>query len=210
MSFEAKARAPMDLELLSAFLEYIPDHVYFKDLDSRFVRISRSLATHFGLSDPAQAVNRTDSDMFSSEHAEQALADEQVIIRTGRQVIGKEEKETWPDGREAWTSTTKVPLRNLEGQIIGTMGISRDITEHRRDELELQKYAEKTRAIQDLVRVMQEVTIKGDFVERVSIGGNDEIAQLGVQFNTMLRELHQHDLRKKDAEARLKYQAVTD
>jgi diguanylate cyclase (GGDEF)-like protein/PAS domain S-box-containing protein len=151
---EAKARASIDPDLLSAFLEHIPDRVYFKDLDSRFVRISRSLATHFGLSDPAQALNRTDSDMFSSEHAEQALADEQAIIRTGQQVIGKEEKETWPDGREAWTSTTKVPLRNLEGQIIGTMGISRDITER--------KQAEAGRSVETmLLEAQSETTIDG-------------------------------------------------
>ena len=140
MSSEATGRAQIEQELLDAFLEHIPDSVYFKDLDSRFVRISRSLATHFGLSDPAQAMNKTDSDVFTSEHAQQALADEQEIIRTGQPIIGKEEKETFPDGREAWASTTKVPLRNQQGQIIGTMGISRDITERRRTEQELQKY----------------------------------------------------------------------
>lgn len=140
MSSEAKGRAPLEQELLNAFLEHIPDSVYFKDLDSRFVRISRSLATHCGLSDPEQAVNKTDSDVFSSEHSEQAFADEQEIIRTGQPMIGKEEKETWPDGREAWALTTKVPLRNRDGKIIGTMGISRDITERRRAEEELQKY----------------------------------------------------------------------
>lgn len=140
MSSEAKGPAPLEQELLDAFLEHIPDGVYFKDLDSRFVRISRSLATHFGLSGPEQAANKTDSDVFSSEHSREAFADEQEIIRTGRPMIGKEEKETWPDGREAWALTTKVPLRNREGKIIGTMGISRDITERRRAEEELQKY----------------------------------------------------------------------
>jgi diguanylate cyclase (GGDEF)-like protein len=74
----------------------------------------------------------------------------------------------------------------------------------------LDQASEKAKAIRDLARAMREVTAKGDFAEQVSINGNDEIAQLGVQFNTMLQELHQHDLRKKDAEAKLKYQAVTD
>jgi PAS domain S-box-containing protein len=129
-------------ELLDAFLEHIPDHVYFKDRESRFVRISRSLTTHFGLSNPADAVNKTDFDMFSAEHAEQAFADEQEIIRTGKPVIAKEEKETWADGREAWASSTKIPLRDLAGNIIGTMGISRDITERVRAEQELEKYRE--------------------------------------------------------------------
>jgi PAS domain S-box-containing protein len=164
MSSAAKARTQIEQDLLNAFLEHIPDSVYFKDLDSRFVRISHSLAMHFGLSDPAQAVNKTDSDVFSSEHAEQAFVDEQEIIRTGLPIVGKEEKETWPDGREAWASTTKVPLRNRQGQIIGTMGISRDITERRRTEQELQKYkvhleelvaartAELARRVEELAR----------------------------------------------------------
>jgi PAS domain S-box-containing protein len=129
-----------DQQLLDAFLEHIPDCVYFKDRDSRFVRVSRALADRFGLNDPLEAVNRTDCDMFSSEHAQQAFADEQEIIRTGQPIVCKEERETWRDGRETWVSTTKVPLRNREGEIIGTMGISRDITERRIAELELQQY----------------------------------------------------------------------
>jgi two-component system, sensor histidine kinase and response regulator len=127
-------------QLLEAFLEHIPDNVFFKDRDSRFVRISRAMSDYFGLGDPAQAVNKTDSDIFSSEHALEALADEQEIIRLGRSIVRKEEKETWPDGRETWVLTTKVPLRDRQGQIIGTMGISHDISERKRVHRELQEY----------------------------------------------------------------------
>jgi len=124
--------------LLHAFLEHIPDGVYFKDRGSRFVRVSRSLAGRFGLSSPVEAINRTDFDMFSKEHAEQAFADEQKIIRTGRAILEKEEKETWPDGHETWVLTTKLPLVDGKGNVIGTMGISRDITERKRMEHELE------------------------------------------------------------------------
>ncbi|SRR5579871_5045443 len=127
-------------DLLHAFLEHIPDGVYFKDRNSRFVRISRSLATRFGLSDPSLAINKTDFDMFSKEHAERAFADEQEIIRTGRPIVEKEEKETWPDGRENWVLTTKLPLVDGNGDVIGTMGISRDITERKRMERELEEH----------------------------------------------------------------------
>ncbi len=94
----SRAKSITHEELLDAFLEHIPDHIYFKDPESRFVRISRVLAIHFGLADSAEAVNKTDFDMFTAEHAEQAFADEQEIIRTGRPVVAKEEKETWQTG----------------------------------------------------------------------------------------------------------------
>lgn len=127
-------------DLLNAFLEHIPDCVYFKDRDSRFVRISRSLAHRFGLSDPAEAIGKTDFDVFSPQHAKQAFEDEQEIIRTGKPIVEKEERETWLDGRETWALTTKLPLTDDKGLVIGTMGISRDITERRRIELELHEH----------------------------------------------------------------------
>jgi diguanylate cyclase (GGDEF)-like protein/PAS domain S-box-containing protein len=134
-------RSSMDRDLLSAFLEHIPDTVFFKDRESRFLRISHAGANHFGLADPEQAVNKTDAQIFSSEHAGQALGDEKEIIRTGRSLIGIEEKETWPDGRENWVLTTKVPLKNRHGQIIGTMGIAHDITDRKQAELQIRYMA---------------------------------------------------------------------
>jgi diguanylate cyclase (GGDEF)-like protein/PAS domain S-box-containing protein len=130
----------MEADLLLAFLEHIPDGVYFKDRDSRFVRISRSLAVRFGLNEPDEAINKTDFDVFSEEHAKQAFADEQRILVTGQPIVDVEEKETWPDGHETWVLTTKLPLIDKEGNVIGTMGISRDITERKRIEQELHKY----------------------------------------------------------------------
>ena len=120
--------------LVNTLMNNVPDHIYFKDTDSRFIRINRALAAYFGLSDPAQAVGKTDFDFFTEEHAQQAYADEQEVMIYGQPLVGKEEKETWPEGRETWVSTTKVPLRDKEGKIIGTFGISRDITERKRVE----------------------------------------------------------------------------
>ncbi len=138
---EARRREQLfEEQLLHTFLQHVPDHVYFKDRDSRFVRISRGLANHFGLSSPTQAVNKTDFDFFTSEHAQQAFEDEQEIIHSGQPLTWKEEKETWPDGHETWVLSTKVPLRDHAGEIIGTMGISHDITERKRTERELGKY----------------------------------------------------------------------
>lgn len=124
----------VDRDLLDAFMEHIPDNVFFKDRDSRFVRISKSMTAYCGLKDPGQVVGKTDADIFSSEHADQALLDEQEIIRTGQPMSEKEEKETWPDGHESWVLTTKVPLNDRHGQIIGTMGIAHDITDRKQAE----------------------------------------------------------------------------
>ncbi len=130
-----------DRDFLNAFLEHIPDHVYFKDRNSRFLRVNRALANSFGLSDPAEATAKADSDMFTPEHASRALEDEQRIIETGRGVTGIEEKETWPDGHESWVLSTKVPLRDRRGRILGTMGISRDITDRKQAELRIRYMA---------------------------------------------------------------------
>src|SRR5262249_44468419 len=86
--------------LLHTLMDYLPDSIYFKDRESRFLRINRALALKFGLVDPAEAVGKTDFDFFTEEHARQSFADEQELIRSGHPVIGLEEKETWPDGHD--------------------------------------------------------------------------------------------------------------
>jgi len=116
--------------LLRALMAAMTDHIYFKDLDSRFVRINKALANLFGLDDPAEAYGKTDFDFFTDEHAREAFEDERRVIETGRPMVAKEEKETWPDGHETWVSTTKLPLQDERGRVLGTFGISRDITEH--------------------------------------------------------------------------------
>jgi diguanylate cyclase (GGDEF)-like protein/PAS domain S-box-containing protein len=134
-------RRQIEISLLEAFLEHIPDNVFFKDLDSRFIRVSNAMAGHFGLSDPAQAIGKSDTDMFSADHAEKARLDEERIIRTGQPMIGKEEKETWPDGRESWVLTTKVALRDQQGAVVGTVGISQDITDRKQAEARIRYMA---------------------------------------------------------------------
>jgi diguanylate cyclase (GGDEF)-like protein/PAS domain S-box-containing protein len=134
-------RTGLESDLLEAFLEHIPDHVYFKDLNSRFIRVNKAMADHFGLGDPKNAVSKTDADLFSSAHAVQALEDEKEIMRTGQPVIGVEENETWLDGHEGWVLTTKVPLKDWRGRIIGTMGISHDITKRKQAEAKVQYLA---------------------------------------------------------------------
>lgn len=114
--------------LMDVVMNNLPDHIYFKDRESRFIRINKDHAQSFGLSDPSQAIGKTDFDFFTEEHARQAYEDEQTIIQTG-QPLSKEEKLTWTDRPDTWSSTTKLPMRDKEGKIIGTY---RNIKRHHR------------------------------------------------------------------------------
>lgn len=134
-----------DRRLLEILMNKIPDAIYFKDTESRFVRINQAHAKRFNLKNPALAIGKTDADFFSTAHAQQALADEQQAMRTGQPLVGIEEAETWPDGSVTWVSTTKMPLRDAGGKTLGTFGISRDITKRKKAELAL---AERTRQLQ--------------------------------------------------------------
>jgi PAS domain S-box-containing protein len=132
--------------LLHALMDHVPDNIYFKDAQSRFTRINRALADQFGLADPADAVGKSDADFFSEFHARAALLDEQAVVQSGQPIIGMEEKETWPDGRENWVSTTKMPLYDEAGHIVGTFGISRDITRRKQQEHDLARAKEAAEA----------------------------------------------------------------
>jgi PAS domain S-box/PAS domain S-box/PAS domain S-box len=131
--------------LINALMNNLSDYVYFKDRDSRFIRINKSHALSFGLDDPALAEGKTDFDFFTREHAQQAFEDEQTIIRTG-QLLNIEEKETHPNRPDTWVSTIKLPLTDNNGNIIGTFGISRDVTKRKQaeDELTQEQYLMRT------------------------------------------------------------------
>lgn len=127
--------------LLHLLMDNVPDAIYFKDLKSRFVRVSKKMAERFGVANCADMLGKTDFDFFTDEHAQPAFADEQEVMRTGKPIM-KVEKETWIDGRETWASTVKLPMRDAAGEIIGTFGLSRDITERIQVENELQQAKE--------------------------------------------------------------------
>lgn len=133
--------------LLRALMDTVSDHIYFKDTQSRFIRVNKSHADLFGLKDPADAVGKSDFDFFTDLHAGQAFNDEQRILQTGEPILNFEEMETWPEGRITWVSTTKAPLRDGQGRIIGTFGISRDITDRKRANEALRESEARYRAV---------------------------------------------------------------
>ena len=114
---------------LETLLDSIPDRIYFKNRNGEFLQVNPALAHFFGLERPEQAIGKTDADFFTEEHTIGALEDEHYVMETKTPVLGRVEKETFTDGRTGWSLTTKMPLLDEKGAVVGTFGISRDITE---------------------------------------------------------------------------------
>ncbi|MDO8542772.1 MAG: SpoIIE family protein phosphatase [Opitutaceae bacterium] len=156
MSEPSASRPPLDInahsldsEILRMLMDNIPDRIYFKDRQSRFVRNNAAHARSLGATSTEQCVGKTDFDFFSREHAEHAFADEQEIMRTGKPIIAKIERLTMRDGKQGWASSTKMPWRDASGEIIGTFGLTRDVTEAKEAEAQLVEERNLLRTIID-------------------------------------------------------------
>lgn len=135
--------------LFNTLLENIPDRIYFKDQRSRFIRINHALTKLLGLKKPEEAYGKTDADFYGAEHAQAAREDEIHVMQTGEALLGKVEFETLIGGGRSWSLTTKLPLRNRQGRIIGTCGISREVTAMKEMEDQLATERNLLRAVID-------------------------------------------------------------
>lgn len=122
--------------LFSALMDNIPEAIYFKDTESKFIRVSKYLSSHFG-KEVDELIGKSDFDFQDEVHAREALNDEKRIMASRKAKIDFVEKEILKDGSEHFVSTTKMPLINSRGQVTGTFGISRDVTQLKRAELTL-------------------------------------------------------------------------
>jgi len=134
-------------DLLGTVMDNLPDCIFYKDCQSRFVRTNAAHAKTLGLSDPRQAVGKTDFDFFPPEDAAEYLRDEQQVIERGQPLIGKVERALQPEGQFRWHLTTKVPIRDTQGRVTGLVGITRDITERREAEEILRASEERYREL---------------------------------------------------------------
>jgi PAS domain S-box-containing protein len=125
--------------LLHTLMDNLPDAIYFKDAGSRFIRVNKATMNLLGVDDSAQVVGKTHFDFFAEQNAERTAADDREIMRTGSPLVEEDEKITWPDGREGWLSTTKMPLCDQDGTTIGVFGVSRDISRRKQAEIALQE-----------------------------------------------------------------------
>ena len=138
--------------LINALMNNLTDHVYFKDLESKFIRTNRAHAHSFGLEKPEDVIGKTDFDFFTEEAARKPYEDEQRIIKTGQPIL-KEENLKRKDGSDAWFSVIKMPLRDNTDKIIGTFGISRDITDNKKSEEQLFLLANALESINECVSI---------------------------------------------------------
>jgi PAS domain S-box-containing protein len=119
---------------LETMLNKFPDRIYFKDRQSRFIKISQSVAKRLGMTNSAEVIGKTDFDFQTPAKAREYYEDDQRIIQTGEPLVNKIEEQLQPNGETEWVSVTKVPMRDSEGNIVGLVGINRNINQLKRTE----------------------------------------------------------------------------
>ena len=124
-----------------ALMETTEDSIYFKDRDCRLLRVSRRMAKNLGFADESELVGKTDVDLFGESFGQRTYLEELRIMESGEPIIGLVESRAIGGDETNWTLTTKVPLRDSAGTVIGLLGITREINELKRTELSLQHMA---------------------------------------------------------------------
>jgi diguanylate cyclase (GGDEF)-like protein/PAS domain S-box-containing protein len=124
--------------LFQAMMDNMSDSIYFKDRNFRLIRFSRQLLNNLGFSKPEELIGKTDVELFGQEFGDRTREEEIRVMETGQPIIGLVEGRDLESGKKNWTSTTKYPLRNKNGEIFGIMGITREINELKQVESDLQ------------------------------------------------------------------------
>jgi len=183
---EGEPQRELELICMGNLLSSTGERVYFKDLQSRFLLVSAGWIAAYAPGRTAEElIGKTDSDVFSGEHALAAFQDEQQVIRTGEPLVGKVELETYGGRADTWVSTTKMPLRGEDGQIIGTFGISRDVTAQIRAETTLARQARQLTGQNERLRELDR--LKNEYVGLVSHELRTPLASI-LGYVEMLRE----------------------
>src|ERR1700678_4380010 len=183
---ESEPLRELELTCMSNLLSATEERVYFKDLQSRFLLVSAGWIAAYAPDRAAgELIGKTDFDVFSDHHASVALRDEKQVIRTGEPIVGKVELETYGGRADTWVSTTKMPLRDERGQVIGTFGISRDVTAQISAEIVLTQQAAQLRAHNESLRELDR--LKDEFIDLVSHELRTPLASI-IGFVEVLRE----------------------
>lgn len=166
-----QAKLVEERNLLRILIDTIPDYIYVKDCESRFVIANRAVAEAMGAENPEAILGKTDFDFFPHEEASQYYQAEQSILQSNQSLINHEEYTHHPKtGQKRWVLTTKIPYRDLQGNIIGVVGVGRDITSRKQMEHALQESEYRYRIVSEIIsdyaysyRVLPEGTIQYDW-----------------------------------------------
>lgn len=160
--------------LLDSMLRTLPDYVYFKDTDSRFLRISESMVDLFSAKSSQELIGKSDFDYHPPKDAKRYFDEEQKIIKTGEGLIDEVRQGVNENGEELWTSVTKLPMYDENGACIGTFGISKDITKIKKLEIEVKLQNEKLKQNQEELKATNEELNAQEEELRVA---NEELAE---------------------------------
>ncbi len=175
---------------LRALLDNMPDAVYFKDTQSRFLRVSSFIHLE-GMKSPEEVIGKTDFDYFTHDHAQEAFDDEQRIIATQRPLIDKIERETYPNKPDTWVSTTKVPIFDKNGEVTGIVGISRDVTERFKAEEAVRKAKEELEVrVQERTAALMEEIKQHLRTEKALREGERKLQESNARLGTRVEQLN--------------------
>jgi diguanylate cyclase (GGDEF)-like protein/PAS domain S-box-containing protein len=127
--------------LFRSLMETMVDSIYFKDRQCRLVRVNRKMALDLGRADPEELIGRTDIELFGREFGEMTMLDDARIMETDEPIIGLTESRRLEGDHVNWTLTTKTPLHDAAGNVVGLLGITREINELKRAEITLEHLA---------------------------------------------------------------------
>lgn len=167
--------------LLQTLMDNIPDAIFFKDTESRYIKTSKGFRIK-GIEETSSKVKKTDYDYFNHTYAKTSYAEEQNLLKTGIPIINKIEQQLFRDRTQKWVSTTKVPIYDSEGNISGLAGVSRDITEIKNAEEVIMENEQRWRYLLESSPISIVIITKGRIVyvnsEAVKIVGADGPEQL--------------------------------
>ena len=136
---KAEIELAEERNLLRTLIDIVPGYIYVKDRESRFILANRAVASLMGAADPEDVIGKTDFDFYADADAKNFYIDEQQVIKEEKPLVDREESFNTPEGQPGWIHTNKVPLRNLNGEIVGVVGMGLNITKRKAEERERKK-----------------------------------------------------------------------
>lgn len=139
----ADMHAMEDRDLFRTLINYLPDNIYFKNKESRFILANEATARKMGVATPSDLIGCRDTNFFSDETTEIARREELEIMRTGVPITNRVHREKWKGGKDSWCKLSKFPWYAADGSIKGIVGISSDVTELVRTQHRFRSLAEQ-------------------------------------------------------------------